>query len=219
MGRPPVVPGEKHTKEKIFDAAVDLFAENGYDRTSVRDIARAVGIAESAVYRHYPSKEAILDTIFEYMEKQIYAPLPPAPDADERRESSIFRDMLAGLPWYIEANPIIIKIAHIMFTEMYHNTRIRDYLQKEYVERGNAMTQAIFREQMKAGKIKTCDVQALSSLFNSYRFAWVFNIFVIYYGKPLDMDVLKRDIEAQIKLFEDLLKPDGRCKKTRADRT
>lgn len=208
MGRPPLVPGEKPTKEKIFDAAVDLFAANGYDRTSVRDIARAVGIAESAVYRHYESKEAILDSIFSYMEARIYAPLPPAPDAGEHPESSIFRDMLAGLPWYVETNPIILKIAHIMFTEMYHNDRIRDYVRKEYIERGDATTQAIFREQMEAGKIKPCDVRALAGLFNAYRFAWIFQNFVFDYGQPLDMDAVKRNLEAQIKLFENLLKVD-----------
>lgn len=208
MGRPPVVPGEKPTKEKIFDVAVDLFADRGYDRTSVRDIARAVGIAESAVYRHYPSKEAILDAIFEYMETQIYAPLPPAPEADRHGESTIFRDMLAGLPWFIEANPIMIKIAHIMFTEMYHNDRIREYVQREYIERGDEMTEAIFREQMEAGKIRPCDVRALAGLFNSYRFAWVFQTFVFDYGKPVDICRVKKELESQIELFEDLLKPE-----------
>ncbi len=208
-GRPARVPGEKHTKEKIFDAAVDLFAKKGYDRTSIRDIAKAVGIAESAVYRHYTSKEAILDAIFDYMETQIYAPLPPAPNAEKRPESSIFRDMLAGLPWFIEANPIMVKIAHIMFTEMYHNDRIRDYFRKEYIERGDSTTEAIFREQVEAGKIKPCNVRALAGLFNAYRFAWVFQSFVFDYGRPIDMDAIKRDLEAQIELFEDLLKPES----------
>ena len=207
-GRPARVPGEKHTKEKIFDAAVDLFAEKGYDRTSIRDIAGAVGIAESAVYRHYTSKEAILDAIFEYMETQIYAPLPPAPNAEKRPESSIFRDMLAGLPWFIEANPIMIKIAHIMFTEMYHNDRIRDYVRREYIERGDTLIEGIFRDQIETGKIRHCDPRALAGLFNAYRFAWVFQSFVFDYGKPLDMDAIKADLEAQIGLFEDLLKPE-----------
>lgn len=206
-GRPVKVAGEKSTKEKIFDVAVDLFADNGYDRTSVRDIARAVGIAESAVYRHYISKEAILDAIFDYMEAQIYAPLPPAPDAGEHPESTIFRDMLAGLPWFIEANPITVKIAHIMFSEMYHNDRIRDYVQREYIERGDATIETIFREQMEAGKIKSCNARALAGLFNAYRFTWVFGSFVLDYGKPVDMDAIKRDLEAQIKLLEELLKP------------
>jgi len=49
IGRPLRISGEKPTKEKIFDEALDLFAEQGYDRTSVRRIAEAVGLTESAL--------------------------------------------------------------------------------------------------------------------------------------------------------------------------
>ncbi len=80
-GRPTKVPGEKGTKEKIFDAAVDLFAENGYDRVSVRDIARAVGLTEGAVYKHYSSKDEILESIFAYIEGRIY---PAGPRGQHR---------------------------------------------------------------------------------------------------------------------------------------
>lgn len=207
-GRPAIVPGEKPTKEKIFDAAVDLFADHGYDRTSVRDIARAVGIAESAVYRHYDSKEAILDAILSYMESQIYAPLPAAPDTDVRADRTIFRDMLEGLPHYIMANPKLVKIAHILFTEMYHSDRIRDYMRREYLDRGDATTEALFREQMDTGKIRHCDPVALAGLFNAYRFSWCYEAFIFEYGKPLDKRAMERELEAKIKLFEALLTPD-----------
>ena len=60
-GRPAKIPGEKSTKDKIFDAALDLFAERGYDGVSIRDIAAAVGIKESSIYKHYASKAEILE--------------------------------------------------------------------------------------------------------------------------------------------------------------
>src|SRR4030042_2279296 len=95
-GRTAKVPGEKPTRNKIFHAAVDLFAERGYDRTSVRDIASAVGITERAVYGHYPSKESILDAIFTYVETRVYTPLPPVRNPDGHTERTIFREMLGG---------------------------------------------------------------------------------------------------------------------------
>ena len=52
-----------NNKEKIFNVSVDLFSEHGYDGVSIRQIAREVGIKESSIYNHYPSKEAILDSI------------------------------------------------------------------------------------------------------------------------------------------------------------
>jgi AcrR family transcriptional regulator len=52
------------TRERISAAALQLFAEKGFDGTSVRDIARAAGIAEGALYRHFASKEALARSLF-----------------------------------------------------------------------------------------------------------------------------------------------------------
>ena len=48
------------TKEKILDAALTLFAENGYDGTSVEQIANIVGIKAPSLYKHYKGKEDIM---------------------------------------------------------------------------------------------------------------------------------------------------------------
>ena len=53
-------------KEKIFDRSIDLFSQFGYDRVSMRQIAKEVGIKESSIYNHYKSKESILDEILDY---------------------------------------------------------------------------------------------------------------------------------------------------------
>ena len=46
-------------KDKIKREALYLFAENGFDKTGIRDIAQKVGIRESAIYNHYKSKTEI----------------------------------------------------------------------------------------------------------------------------------------------------------------
>jgi AcrR family transcriptional regulator len=51
---------ERDTRQDILDAALDLFAENGFFGTSMRQIARKVGVRESALYHHFDSKEAML---------------------------------------------------------------------------------------------------------------------------------------------------------------
>lgn len=43
----------------ILDAAAELFSEQGYDRTSIRDIARKVGLLPGSVYHHFASKDAL----------------------------------------------------------------------------------------------------------------------------------------------------------------
>lgn len=51
------------TKERIIDEALSLFAVNGYKGTSVKNIANAVGIKDSSLYKHFKSKQEILDHI------------------------------------------------------------------------------------------------------------------------------------------------------------
>lgn len=43
----------KTTKERILDAALEMFAENGYAGTNMRDLAQSVGLTKSALYKHF----------------------------------------------------------------------------------------------------------------------------------------------------------------------
>lgn len=47
------------TRERILDAALDVFARKGYHRATVDDIVRASGTSKGAVYHHFPNKEAV----------------------------------------------------------------------------------------------------------------------------------------------------------------
>ncbi len=51
------------TRERILFEASNLFASRGYHGTSTREIARAVGIRQPSLFHHFPSKEAILQTL------------------------------------------------------------------------------------------------------------------------------------------------------------
>ncbi len=47
------------TRERILDAALEVFARKGYHRAIVDDIVRASGTSKGAVYHHFPNKEAV----------------------------------------------------------------------------------------------------------------------------------------------------------------
>lgn len=61
------------TRDRVLQVAQALFAERGYRGTSLRDIARRIGIKAPSLLHHFPSKEqlylAVLDRIFEGMEE------------------------------------------------------------------------------------------------------------------------------------------------------
>ena len=53
----------EETRERILNAAEALFADNGFDGTSVRDVARTVGLQTAAVSYHYASKDDLFDGV------------------------------------------------------------------------------------------------------------------------------------------------------------
>ena len=42
-------------KQEILDTALKLFGENGYEKTSITDIAKVIGVAQGLCYRYFPS--------------------------------------------------------------------------------------------------------------------------------------------------------------------
>ena len=60
------------TKERILETALELFAQNGYLGTSMNDIAKQLGFTKAALYKHYTSKQEILDRIVERMNEMDY---------------------------------------------------------------------------------------------------------------------------------------------------
>lgn len=52
-------------KGRLLQAAASLFKEKGYERTTVRDLGKAVGIQSGSLFHHYPNKEAILRAVME----------------------------------------------------------------------------------------------------------------------------------------------------------
>ena len=60
------------TKERIMETALELFAEKGYLGTSMNDIAKQLGFTKAALYKHYTSKQEILNRIVERMNEMDY---------------------------------------------------------------------------------------------------------------------------------------------------
>lgn len=62
----------------ILGAARKLFANEGFDATSIDDIAAKAGVAKGAVYHHFASKEEIFTRVLEDVQAEIAAMPPPA---------------------------------------------------------------------------------------------------------------------------------------------
>jgi AcrR family transcriptional regulator len=58
---------DQDTRQRIREVALELFAEQGYDGTSLRQIAERLGITKAALYYHFKSKDEIVTSVLESM--------------------------------------------------------------------------------------------------------------------------------------------------------
>jgi AcrR family transcriptional regulator len=90
----------EHTRARLVAEARDLYLEAGLAHTSLREVARRVGVVPSAVYRHYDSKQALLRDVcsegFRIFSSYLLRALS-APTAPERLTASAEQYLRFGL--------------------------------------------------------------------------------------------------------------------------
>ena len=76
------------TRERILEVALELFARQGYEGTSIRDIAERMGMTKAAVYYHFPAKEELLADVLTPTMNRVASVLEehgPVSDEHDRR--------------------------------------------------------------------------------------------------------------------------------------
>ena len=166
-----------NTKEKIFEVALDLFSKKGYDSVSLREIADNVGIKKSSIYSHYPSKEAILMDIFEYLTNLIeYDELLNSEDLNLTANN----DMLLENPelFYHNGSEAIkmmfsqernLKIWRLIFIQMHHNEAIKEFFQNEILIKPLVFWKEFFTILKEKGIIRQdCNTELLAKEYYSF---------------------------------------------------
>jgi AcrR family transcriptional regulator len=77
------------TRERILDIALELFTQQGYDKTSIRDIAERLGFTKAALYYHFKSKADILLELhlrLHALGEQLIGALEALPDGEARAQ-------------------------------------------------------------------------------------------------------------------------------------
>ncbi len=120
----------KETRERIIDSARRLFAENGYQKTTVADIARETELSEAALYEYFKGKEDLLLTIPGLWVSELLADMEDQLFGIE----GAFNQLRKYLWWTlrrIEQSPLDAKIVYLflktnasfMHTDVYSNVR------------------------------------------------------------------------------------------------
>ncbi|MEU8482437.1 helix-turn-helix domain-containing protein [Streptomyces sp. NPDC048641] len=91
------------TRAALLDAAADLFAEKGFDVTSVDDVAKAARVSKGAVYHHFPDKSAIFDEVFRINQQEVVAQVAAAIPTDLQGEQHLWQVTVAAVQGFIDA--------------------------------------------------------------------------------------------------------------------
>jgi AcrR family transcriptional regulator len=75
--------GEEQTRQRILGVAAEWFGTRGYAATSIRDIAREVGVTVGAIYVHFPSKDRLLAAVYEEGVRRIGQAVDAVPEGGE----------------------------------------------------------------------------------------------------------------------------------------
>ena len=153
----------KDTKERILDAALEMFSQNGYAGTNIRELSASLGLVKSGVYKHYESKEAIwnalLDKMIAYYEEHFGSAehLPPVPDTLEELVS-----MTMQMVNITVRDERIVMTRKLLSIEQFRDERARELATKHFLTGLTDMFTRLFRGMMDKGLLRDDDPKMLA---------------------------------------------------------
>ncbi len=151
------------TKERILDAALSLFAQNGYDGTSVEQIANAVGIKAPSLYKHYRGKEDILNALIDSAEMRYEEMFGSEKHVGKIPEScEEFIEVTMERIAFTMRDPIIRKTRMLLVQEQFRNERISEVTTMHQLDGIQGMFAKIIKGMMEKGIVKKDDPALLS---------------------------------------------------------
>ena len=156
------------TKERILDAALEMFSQNGYAGTNIRELSASLGLVKSGVYKHYESKEAIWNALLDQM-TAYYADhfgsaehLPPVPDSPEALTRLTMQ--MVNITVHDEK---IIMTRKVLTLEQFRDDRARELATKHFLTGLTEIFTHIFAGMMDKGLIRRDDPAMLAFAYTT----------------------------------------------------
>lgn len=160
-----------NTKQEILEAALDLFSVQGFEATSISQIASAVGIRKASLYSHFESKQAILDALvqdvlMQYGEHSIFAKtdwqkdaegIPATPDAAVQ--------MIQGQLRYILHDSHISRARKMLVIEQFQNPALAQLQTKQNYADVMQYFTGLMKQLIRRGALAADDPQIMAAQF------------------------------------------------------
>ncbi|MBZ0303064.1 MAG: TetR/AcrR family transcriptional regulator [Anaerolineae bacterium] len=142
-------------RDQILDAATAVFADKGFQRATIHDIAQAAGVADGTIYNYFENKPALLLGIMNRLNET------------ERREGDLAQgtqiDLRAFFEAYFRQRLGFLALDHlkafqIVLSEVLVNPELRALYMQQVVEPTFAMAEIQFNRLVEAGRIRQVNV-------------------------------------------------------------
>lgn len=173
---------KSNTREEIVEAALELFAVNGYEATSISQLADAVGIRKASLYSHFAGKQDILDTVVEtvlkgYAGHSIFA----RADWDDPEFTKDMTGMTAedaaelirGQLRYILHDPHISKGRKLLVIEQFRNAELAELQTKQNYRDVLNYFMGMMRFLIREGALRDDDPEIMAAQFSSPITVWI----------------------------------------------
>ena len=158
----------KDTRERILEAALELFSRNGYAGTNIRELAASLGLGKSSVYRHFSSKEEIWNTLLnrmiEYYAMRFGPPdrLLAVPDSPDELVAMTMR--MADLTIHDKK---IIKTRKMLTIEQFRDERASSLATEYFILGHRELFTRIFTGMMEKGLLRRDDPAMLAFAYTA----------------------------------------------------
>lgn len=148
------------TKEKILVESMKLFSVQGFEAVSVRAIAAAVGVRDSALYKHFPSKQAIFDAIVENSKERFWEQYKKI-HLDEPETIDLV-EMCLKMFHFQTQDEWIVRFRQMLVIEQFKNPDIAKVYKELFIDMPIENQSRIFEKFIEAGVMKESDPVVMS---------------------------------------------------------
>lgn len=161
-----------NTKQEILEAALDLFSTQGFEATSVSQIADAVGIRKASLYSHFASKQEILESLMTQVLEQynkhsifIHTDLDNAAFAEVKQNLSAeeVEQVVFTQIRYILHDPLVSKARKMLTIEQFRNAQMAELQTKQNYTNVMKYFTNLMRFFIQRGKLKDGDAEIMAA--------------------------------------------------------
>jgi len=156
------------TKEKIFHAALELFGMNGYEKVSVRDIAKSASVKVPTIYNHFESKEAILKSLYDFYIVQWQETVPDINELLYLAETEPPHDVLIKLDFRFDPSlqRIMDRIIGIAIREIHYE--MTKMFVKEHMTGGLKLIKPLLEHMLAHKRIEPLNIDAFLDVITNH---------------------------------------------------